>query len=197
MKDTKDKVQKVDVSQIEPLESESLIQDESVAEVKIYIARIVNLYFRSYTENTIMEYDTFLRFCRDFGIFPELCNKSVLHSIFYNLAYANSSIASNKSQELGNHQWNNYQLVKSVHGRTFKPMPSEAKKKVLKSGEFLGEQLFVDALVLCAVKSKAFEKETTPLEKILHFMEKIIQSQGIVKVKKMVGKTRYNNWLTR
>lgn len=69
-------------------------------------------------------------------------------------------------------------------------MPSEAKKKVLESGEYLDEILFVKALSLCALRSKAFEKESTSVEKILHFIEKIMQSTGIAKVKKLVGKTR-------
>lgn len=69
-------------------------------------------------------------------------------------------------------------------------MPNELKKKAFESGEFLDETLFVQALSLCALRSKAFEKEKTGVEKILHFIEKILQSPGIVKIKKMVGKTR-------
>lgn len=69
-------------------------------------------------------------------------------------------------------------------------MPSEAKKKVLESGEYLNESMFVKSLSLCALKSKAFERENTPTEKILHFIEKIMQSTGISKVKNSLGKTR-------
>ena len=158
-----------------------MLNDETVVELKPLIRKIVTLYFNSYTENTIMEYDTFLRFCRDFGIFPELCNKTMLHTLFYALAYANSSVVSGRDRELAN---------PSYPTRKPKPMPSEAKKKVFNSGEYLNVSLFVDSLILCVVRSKAFEKETTLLGKILYFMEKILQTQGTAKVKKMVGKTR-------
>ncbi len=63
-------------------------------------------------------------------------------------------------------------------------------KAAIKQGEFLDENLFVEALALCALSSKAFEKDSGPIERILHLMEKMTQSQGIAKVKKMVGNTR-------
>ena len=50
--------------------------------------------------------------------------------------------------------------------------------------------MFVEALALCALRSKVFEKDEGSVEKILHLVEKIAQSQGIAKVKHMMGKTR-------
>ncbi len=165
-----------------PGAEKDVLQSEEMIELKDYIHRIIGLYFRSYTENTIMEYDVFTKFCRDFGIFPELCNKSVLHGIFYSIAYANSNVMSGSSDLEGSRT--------SPGKKRPRPMPTAAKKKALRTGEYMNEEQFVDAVILCGVKSKAFEKEASSLEKVLHFMEKILQSQGIAKVKKMVGKTR-------
>ena len=67
---------------------------------------------------------------------------------------------------------------------------SSIDKAAIKRGEYLDENLFVEALALCALRSKAFEKDAGHIQKILHLMEKITQSQGIAKVKKMMGKTR-------
>ena len=63
-------------------------------------------------------------------------------------------------------------------------------KAAIKRGEYLDENLFVEALALCGLRSKAFDRDNGNIEKILHMMEKIAQSQGIAKVKKMMGKTR-------
>ncbi len=69
-------------------------------------------------------------------------------------------------------------------------MPTEAKKKALRTGEYLDVELFVQALAVCAIKSKGFERDPAPAQKILHLMEKMTQSTGVAKVKKVVGRTR-------
>jgi len=146
--------------------------DEGLDEVKHYIRKIVNLYFKLYTEDSIMEYDTFMKFCRDFNIFPEMCNRPTLHSIFYGLSYfktENDSISPSKST---------------------KPLPSETKEKVFKSGEYLDNDHFVDALILCALNSKLFIKETNTLQRVLYFMEKILQSKATEHMKRLIGTTR-------
>lgn len=57
------------------------------------VHRIVKIYFDAYTENTgVMGYETFLKFCRDFTIFPELCTTLTLNSTFYALAFVNSRV---------------------------------------------------------------------------------------------------------
>lgn len=61
----------------------------------------MSVYFRSYTENTIMEYELFLKYCRDFGIFPDLCSKVILHSTFYSLTSANNSVTEGVNPRLG------------------------------------------------------------------------------------------------
>lgn len=48
-----------------------------------------------------MEYDVFLKFCRDFGIFPDLCSKTILHTTFYSLTNENKSISGAVSQKSG------------------------------------------------------------------------------------------------
>jgi hypothetical protein len=67
---------------------------------------------------------------------------------------------------------------------------SSIDRAAIKRGEYLDENLFVEALALCALRSKAFDKDNGSVEKILHLMEKIAQSPGIIKVKRMMGKTR-------
>jgi len=158
--------------------TEEVLSDPKIIELKKHILKVVSLYFKSYTEDSIMEYEVFNTFCRDFSIFPELCNKATLHNIFYTQSLSRIAQASQKG---------NFSDKKS------KPMPSEIKKRVLKSGEYLDADHFVNSLILCAMKSKAFDKESAALPRILHFMEKILQSDGLAKIKKMIGKTRVSS----
>jgi len=116
-----------------------------------------------------MEYDLFMKFCRDFTIFPEMCTKPTLHSIFYNLALEEAEV----SAEL-------YQRI----------MRSKVKREVFKNGEYLDEERFIRAMILCAFKSRTLEETIDPLEKVLSFIEKILQSKGVAIVKKRIGKTR-------
>ena len=70
-----------------------ILREDKIIELLTWVHKIVRIYFDAVTENTcMMGYETFLKFCRDFGIFPDLCSKVVLHSNFYALAFVNSRI---------------------------------------------------------------------------------------------------------
>jgi len=69
------------------------LREEKVVELLTWVHKLVKVYFDAYTDNTgVMGYETFVKFCKDFGIFPDLCSKIVLHSTFYALAFVNSRI---------------------------------------------------------------------------------------------------------
>ncbi len=72
---------------------QEILRDSEVQRLLTYVQRVVAVYFKVYTSNTIMEYEVFLQFCRDFGIFPDLCNKATLHDTFYALSFTNTRVA--------------------------------------------------------------------------------------------------------
>jgi hypothetical protein len=62
------------------------LKNKEIKELTTWIQKSFKQYFDIYTNSKCrMEYETFLKFCRDFGIFPDLCNKPTLHTIFYQL----------------------------------------------------------------------------------------------------------------
>ncbi len=70
-----------------------VLREDRIIELLTWVHKIVQVYFDAVTENSgVMGYETFLHFCRDFSIFPDLCSKLVLHSTFYALAFVNSRI---------------------------------------------------------------------------------------------------------
>jgi len=63
------------------IENSILINKERIG-LKKNIKGILIVCFRIYTDNGIMDYELFMKFCRDFDIFPELCSKSLVSSRF-------------------------------------------------------------------------------------------------------------------
>eukprot|EP00826_Nyctotherus_ovalis_P019368 TRINITY_DN15964_c0_g1_i4.p1 TRINITY_DN15964_c0_g1~~TRINITY_DN15964_c0_g1_i4.p1 ORF type:complete len:339 (-),score=97.20 TRINITY_DN15964_c0_g1_i4:120-998(-) len=132
------------------------LREEKTVDLLSWLSRMIRPYFSLYTHsNALMDYEAFLKFSRDFAIFPQLCSKLVLHTNFHALAFINMQVEEGKS-----------------------------------SGEHLDENLFVEALALCALRSKVIDKSSGTVEQILHFVEKIAQSQGIINAKKRMGNTR-------
>ena len=82
-------------------ELQEVLHQDNVVQLLGYVQRVVTVYFKTYTANTIMEYEVFLQFCRDFGIFPDLCNKATLHDTFYALSYANTRVAMGLDESVG------------------------------------------------------------------------------------------------
>ncbi len=111
-------------------------------------------WFRAYSgSNSKMDFDAFLRFCRDFEIFPELCNKADLHQVFYSVAHS----------------------VKLVD--------TAAKKECISGGRFSA------AIIQCATTAKS--RLTSRVERVVEFVEKMAQSKGVEKVRRLAGKPRY------
>ncbi len=155
-----------------------ILQSKEMAELLTVVQGIVKVYFDAYTQKMgVADYATFIKFCRDFEVFPDLCSKMVLHSTFYALAFVNSRVIGDSEP--------------SFHSP--KPSPHKLERKT-KTGtlvrEYLDLPLFVEALALCAFQSKSFEKDDDPALKVIHLMQKITQSPGVILVKKMIGNTR-------
>jgi len=144
------------------------LREEEVIELLSWTSKTIKPYFSLYTHKKgIMNYETFFKFCRDFGIFPEMCSKIILHTTFYALSSINSQLT-----------------------ETIRYLNVEGVLEVKQSEEYLDENLFVEALALCALRSKVIDKNCGSVEHILHFLEKIAQSQGIIDAKKKMGNTR-------
>ena len=149
-----------------------VLQDEEITEFMGKIHKIMLNYYYCYSDSKgLMNYKMFLNFCKEFSIFPDLCNKTNLHRTFYALAFIRNKVVE----------------PSSVISQNTSKDPSKSDQ------EFLDDKLFIEALALSALQSKAFDKECKPFEKMMHLMEKVMQSPGIISVKKKLGKTRITN----
>ena len=63
------------------------LRDPSVIEILSLVHRSIIFYYRAYSNLTgLMNFNSFLKFCKDFSIFPDLIAKSKLLRFFYTLA---------------------------------------------------------------------------------------------------------------
>lgn len=94
-----EKNEKIEKSSAELKEMFQILKDDKLMELLSYVNDIVSIYYDAYTEKTgVMGYETFVKFCRDFNIFPDLCTKLILHNTFYSLAFVNSRVIEGNKQ---------------------------------------------------------------------------------------------------
>eukprot|EP00826_Nyctotherus_ovalis_P015715 TRINITY_DN14490_c0_g3_i1.p3 TRINITY_DN14490_c0_g3~~TRINITY_DN14490_c0_g3_i1.p3 ORF type:complete len:204 (-),score=36.96 TRINITY_DN14490_c0_g3_i1:32-643(-) len=152
-------------------EFHSVLDSPEMMEIKKDISKIFLTCFKVYTEGTIMEYNLFIKFCRDFEIFPEHCNKAVLQSLFDALCCEQRE-----------------RQIKLTSEAMCRVKASREKAEALKSGKCLDKERFLDAVMLCSFKSKLVESQLNPVARVLHFLEKLVQSNGIAETKRLSGK---------
>eukprot|EP00826_Nyctotherus_ovalis_P042308 TRINITY_DN4333_c0_g2_i11.p1 TRINITY_DN4333_c0_g2~~TRINITY_DN4333_c0_g2_i11.p1 ORF type:complete len:696 (-),score=204.09 TRINITY_DN4333_c0_g2_i11:1180-3267(-) len=136
-------------------ESMEQLNQQETRDLLRSVHRLLKPYFDAYTEGTgLMKHESFLKFARDFSVFPDLCTKLMLHGNFHVVA---------------NNLLQNEETIQKEH---------------------LTADDFVKALALCAIQSKAFDKDNDPIERILSMLEKIVQSAGARKQRIAISKIK-------
>jgi len=157
------------------------LADEKMVELLGVVHRSLINYFRFYADSKgFMNFEQYSRFCKDFGIFPDLLPKSKILRIFYTLAqiYASTIIPAD-SPRGGN---------KSMSTT----MQSTIEHKAIDQTEddLIDEHLFVESLALCAFSLTYNEPEPSHVEKVCLLMERMSQSSGPGNIQKKKGSTR-------
>lgn len=89
-----------------------------------------------------MTFDQFLSFCRDHDVFPYICSKPSIYRIFHALSMMNEALQPNKSVISTRKQLDQFNIsVMSPRGQQVTQS---------KFSEKIDENLFVEALTLCA-----------------------------------------------
>lgn len=92
------------------------------------------------SNQSMMRFEQFIDFTRDFDIFPKLMSKASLYRIFKALALMNDAMSPKK--ELKNLTMNSFASLS----------PKNQQLKAFKN-ELIDENLFIEALTLCALDS--------------------------------------------
>ena len=145
---------------------------DEVIEALGIVHRSLLYYYRAYAGVTMkMNFATFIRFCKDFEIFPDVLSKTKLLRIFNTL----SSVANEKSEA-------------SMHSISISRASVDEPPAMPE--ECIDDHLFVEALALISAEINYEDPFAAPVEKICWFVERLSQSEGPEKVLKHLGHNR-------
>jgi hypothetical protein len=139
-----------------------LLKDQDMIEVLILIHKSIIYFYRYYADaRGLLNFDNFIRFAKDFNLFPDLIAKSKLLRFFYTMA---SIHAQTEQPEI------------SVSSHSSRAESSRASEQ--DSADVIDEHLFVETLALVACEVVYPEPEPSPVEKVCLLMERMNQSAG-------------------
>jgi hypothetical protein len=136
-----------------------LLKNADVVDVIGKLKKSLHPYYAFYCDAASqITFEQFLKFCKDFEIFPKILARSKLMLLFYNLATLHPLINSNSKNRKG--------LTESARG-------------LLESidNEVIDENLFTEAIALCALEVDE-NTDVHPIEKINYLLERMADSNG-------------------
>ncbi|EAR83293.2 hypothetical protein TTHERM_00992940 (macronuclear) [Tetrahymena thermophila SB210] len=142
-----------------------ILKDQEIVELLGMIHKTMMVYFKYYSQNkNTIDFDKFVKFCKDFGIFPDIIPKSRLLKIFNTLAqiYNTTEMAQIQLQNSSNYN----------------------EKPVI------DQHLFIEAIALCAFEVPYSDPQPNEIEKICYLVERMNQSGGQIFIQKQIGHTR-------
>lgn len=147
-------------------------KSEEVIEALGIVHRSLLYYFKAYAGVSMqMNFITFVRFCKDFEIFPDVMSKTKLLRIFNTLSGIRA-----ESLEASMHSI-------SISRASVDDPPALAE-------EVIDDHLFIEALALISAEVSYEDPFAGPVEKICWFVERLSQSEGPEKVLKTLGHNR-------
>lgn len=136
-----------------------MLKDDEMIEALGIVHKVFTPYFIFYADTRgFMNFTSFIRFCKDFQIFPDAISKAKLLRFFYALA---GIYAQTEAPEDG-------QSVASEHAKA----PDQTEKDVI------DQHLFVEALALIAAEVNYMRPAPTPVYRICYLVERLSQSTG-------------------
>lgn len=143
-------------------------KNDEVIEALTLVQRSVFYYYKAYANNSLqMSFAGFIKFCKDFEVFPDIASKAKLLKIFKTLAEIPSR----------NHE-------ASVNSF------SSLDENIQIGEDLLDDTLFVEALALISTEINYEDPFPGPVAKMCWFIERLSQSEGPEKVIKALGHNR-------
>lgn len=133
-------------------EKMNMIQEPEIIEALGMLHRSIIFFYRCYADGKgYMKFDAFIRFCREFSLFPDIISKQKLLKIFFALA--------------------------NIQNETEAPQNSiSVDLRDSPESDAIDEHLFVEALALVAVENSS--PQDNALKLICHLVERMAQSNG-------------------
>ena len=133
-------------------EKMNMIQEPEIIEALGMLHRSIIFFYRCFADGKgYMKFDAFIKFCREFSLFPDIISKQKLLKIFFALA--------------------------NIQNETEAPQNSiSVDLRETPESDSIDEHLFVEALALVAVENSS--PDDNALKLICHLVERMAQSNG-------------------
>ena len=136
-----------------------MLKDEDMIEALGIVHKVFSPYYSFYADtHSFMNFTSFIRFCKDFQIFPDILSKAKLLRFFYALA---GIYAQTETPE-------RLETLSVEHQRA----PEQTESDVI------DQHLFVEALALIAAEINYIRPTPTPVHRICFLIERLNQSTG-------------------
>ncbi len=124
---------------------------------------------------SLITFDRYLDFCKDFSLFPDIVNLVQVKSIFYTLSEVYKTLDKNDLYR---------SEIKSISSNNVE----KRKKKNNQKTDGINFLLFLDSLAMISSSFK-FHEQFQDHEKILYLVERMNQSKGLNKIQSKTGTT--------
>lgn len=136
-----------------------MLKDEEMIEALGIVHKVFAPYYIFYADSHgFMNFTAFIRFCKDFQVFPDILSKAKLLRFFYALA---GIYAQTEGPE-------RLESISVEHMRA----PEQTESDVI------DQHLFVEALALIAAEINYIRPTPTPVHRICYLLERLNQSNG-------------------
>lgn len=116
------------------------------------------IYFEHYADSKgLMNFEKYTKFCKDFGLFPDILSKGKMLNLFHTL----SSVHKNAQKELEQQEAQNEKEGKKPNKDSKKKAPEQTED------ELIDQHLFTEGIALCAFEIPHFDPQPSNLEKVL------------------------------
>eukprot|EP00347_Sterkiella_histriomuscorum_P004180 403361442 len=159
-----------------------ILRDEQIIEILSCVHKSILPYYQYYSnQKGYLNFDGFSKFCHDFGIFPDILNKSKIMRFFSTLSSFYQSTNGGSPSE----------NVSRSYNTSF--IQNQSICEPQNSKDVIDEHLFVEALALTALEISYKDPQPREAEKIIILMERMNHSEGPAKVQRSSGRTRFGS----
>jgi hypothetical protein len=172
-----------------------ILKDPEMVSFLGMVHKSLLIYYKAYADNRgLLSFEKFVRFSKDFGIFPDIIPKGKISTFFYTLASIhNNNQTMNMTSVDGDGSISpraSFILRKSANSTSKGQICIDTKSIDTGDDAIIDQHLFIESIALCAFEMQYSDPQPTNIEKICYLLERMNQSDGPSIVQKSQGLTR-------
>jgi len=136
-----------------------MLKDPALVDVLAFLKKQLHVFYQKYCfhQNNQINFTGFMKFCRDFALFPTLMSRNKLIKTFYSLASLYPLINTRKGQNTNRDESGNGLVSQRGGGKL----------------DVIDENLFVQSLAICAGEIISDDQQSHMVNKVYNLLEKM------------------------